>query len=307
MDQLERQILPAAEFWVRKTLSALSGTRLVLNRRGELVPSEMKLFCFDCVDSTMNVAKEFARCGELEGHIPHIICLTENDSISFKNACMILAREQSSGRGRLQRSWHSQKDAGLYLTCLSSVSFGGISFAGFSLAVGVAICRALSGLGVTAALKWPNDIVIFDQTQRMLKLGGVLVETYSGNSSEERFVSTGVGINIQTPQGNTSLPATSLVDLGYDNISISKLFAAVAEQYWLMFAQYCECGFTRFKDEWLSRSVLQGMVVRALAVDREVTGKVCGVADNGGLLLADENGLQTEFLCGDVTIRMIEA
>src|SRR3990167_256707 len=90
------------------------------------------------------------------------------------SGCVLLvAEEQTAGRGRRGRRWHSTPGAGLTFSLALRVKRPARELAGLSLAAGVALCKALRALGVArAALKWPNDLVVDGA-----KLGGLLVET----------------------------------------------------------------------------------------------------------------------------------
>src|SRR5882762_8508099 len=95
---------------------------------------------------------------------------------------LLVAEEQTAGRGRRGRRWHSAPGAGVTFSLSAAVTR---PVTGLSLVAGVATARALRGLGVTqAALKWPNDLVVDGA-----KLGGILVETRSA------LAVIGIGIN----------------------------------------------------------------------------------------------------------------
>lgn len=131
---------------------------------------------FDCVASTNDVAKEFARAGA--GH-----------------GTAIVADEQTRGRGTKGRAWHSPAGQGLYVSFILKPAEGRAlsaeTCALLPLAVGVGTVDAVrSAAGVAAGLKWPNDIV-----WEKKKLGGILVETvFSG--ARLQFAVAGIGLNL---------------------------------------------------------------------------------------------------------------
>ena len=116
--------------------------------------------------------------------------------------CLLVAEEQTRGRGRLGRDWVSS--AGASLTFSLSMPLAPQQWGGLSLAVGLAVAEALdpqpfadAAARPRIALKWPNDLWLLDGPGRGRKLGGVLIETVSvGNS---RMCVVGVGLNV-TPQ-----------------------------------------------------------------------------------------------------------
>ena len=109
---------------------------------------------FDSIDSTNLEAMRQAKAGAGEG-----LC--------------IIAREQTRGRGRLDRSWHSPKDAGLYLSIVLRPKFDLARWPLISLAAALAVHDAIfRTCDLKVDIKWPNDICVGDR-----KLCGILAET----------------------------------------------------------------------------------------------------------------------------------
>src|SRR5687767_15626760 len=108
-------------------------------------------------------------------------CTSTNDLLSRENNPVLLAaEEQTAGRGRRGRRWHSPPGAGVTFSLGRRVRRPVRELAALSLVAGVAATRALHALGVHAArLKWPNDLVVVDGA----KLGGILVETRHGGGA----------------------------------------------------------------------------------------------------------------------------
>jgi BirA family biotin operon repressor/biotin-[acetyl-CoA-carboxylase] ligase len=104
-------------------------------------------------------------------------CTSTNDLLLKERigerAVLLVAEEQTAGRGRRGRRWHSAPGAGITFSLARRVRRPARELPALSLVAGVAVARALHGLGVGAArLKWPNDLVVDGA-----KLGGILVET----------------------------------------------------------------------------------------------------------------------------------
>jgi len=126
---------------------------------------------FDSIDSTNLEAMRQAKAGAAEG-----LC--------------VIAREQTRGRGRLDRSWYSPKDAGLYLSVILRPSFEIGRWPLIGLAAALAVFDALeNACDLRADIKWPNDIVVNDR-----KLAGILAETVETRDSGA--VVLGIGINL---------------------------------------------------------------------------------------------------------------
>jgi BirA family biotin operon repressor/biotin-[acetyl-CoA-carboxylase] ligase len=106
---------------------------------------------------------------------------------------LILADTQTAGRGRLGRSWTSERGAGIWLTLLEQPS-DPAAIEVLSLRIGIALAAALDGFVDDAvSLKWPNDVHIAGR-----KLAGILVEARWRESSLE-WIAVGIGINVRPP------------------------------------------------------------------------------------------------------------
>lgn len=126
---------------------------------------------------------------------------------------VLLAEEQTAGRGRRARSWVSPPETGLYLSVLlRPTGVPPARLGSLTLVAGVALIRTARHAGVMAALKWPNDLLA---GASMAKCAGVLAEVASG---EEPAVVVGIGLNVgrlpEVPPGPGGLAATSLAQEG---------------------------------------------------------------------------------------------
>lgn len=127
---------------------------------------------FDSLPSTNTEAARQAALGAAEG-----LC--------------VVAREQTAGRGRRERSWASPKDAGLYLSVVLRPSLAARLWPLITLAAALAVREALAeACGLQTDIKWPNDLLASGR-----KLCGILAETAEG--SRGRAVVLGVGVNLR--------------------------------------------------------------------------------------------------------------
>ncbi len=131
-----------------------------------------KVILIDRVDSTNALVKQWALAGADEG-------LT------------VIAREQSAGRGRLNRVWFSPRESGLYLSILLRPALTAAESGILSLMLALAVTKAVrSSTRLQVSLKWPNDILFEGR-----KLGGILVESHL-NGGLLSFAIAGIGLNI---------------------------------------------------------------------------------------------------------------
>jgi BirA family biotin operon repressor/biotin-[acetyl-CoA-carboxylase] ligase len=201
---------------------------------------------FDSVSSTQRAARDLLESGRARvGHI-------------------IVADQQTAGRGRLGRVWTSPP-GGLYATFIVP------SDRLLALRAGLAAARAIEALGVAMRLKWPNDLVVGER-----KLGGILIE------ADADVARVGIGINLTTsPLGD----ATCLLDLGV-RVDRDALVRAIHSE---LVAQESEAGIL---DSYRTRSATLGRRVRIdVTAGRMINGQAIGIDELGRLLVETRDGV----------------
>jgi len=238
--------------------------------------------------------------------------------------CLLVAEEQTRGRGRLGRDWVSS--AGASLTFSLSMPLAPQQWGGLSLAVGLAVAEALDPqpLGAPSsapmlriALKWPNDLWLLDGPGRGRKLGGVLIETVSvGNS---RMCVVGVGLNV-TPQPavtstsagfSASISATEGMAHGYACLqeidaqaSAPRTLALVARPMVLALQRFERDGFAPQVAAYAQRDLLRGQRVTTTMPDA-LDGVAEGVDELGALCVRTGDGLH-RVVSGEVSVRIAQ-
>ncbi len=215
---------------------------------------------------------------------------------------VVVVDRQTAGRGRRGRNWASAPEASLTFSLLWRFDGGVERLAGLSLAVGVALVRALAALGVRGtALKWPNDVLLDGR-----KLAGILVEL----SSERRGMVAviGIGINLSPPPASAlDLPAAALTDALPALADRHLLLAGILAELAPVLDAFAASGFASVRDAWQAAHAWQGRPVSVLRDGRVELAGICRGADaDGALLIATATGLE-RCLSGDVSLRAAEA
>jgi BirA family biotin operon repressor/biotin-[acetyl-CoA-carboxylase] ligase len=220
------------------------------------------------------------------------------------DAC--LSELQHAGRGRRGRRWIAPFGAGVALSVAWTFRDGASTLAALSLAVGVAVSRALARAGARGvSLKWPNDIWFEDR-----KIGGVLIELRA-EAGGPAYVVIGVGVNVslsaearrEIEAGGTAIAAVA--DACAVAPSRNLVAGAILDELLSMLAQFEREGFAGFRGAWTSLDALEGRPVRILLADRQLAGTARGVDHDGALLLETDNGVQ-RFVSGEASLRLIE-
>jgi BirA family biotin operon repressor/biotin-[acetyl-CoA-carboxylase] ligase len=124
------------------------------------------------------------------------------------NALVVVANEQTAGRGRLDRTWSTPAGSGIAMSISAHISDFEIELTAIPLLTGIAVHRALKQFSVPVELKWPNDIIFSEPSTR--KLGGILLQLHS-----EKLI-IGIGINVHMSLEELPVPtATSLLIEGF--------------------------------------------------------------------------------------------
>ena len=209
---------------------------------------------------------------------------------------LLAAEEQTAGRGRMGKGWHSR--AGQSLTFSLALPLAPANWSGLSLAVGVSLAESLHP---ELRLKWPNDL-----WWQQRKLGGILVETAgSGDGAAgPRTVVIGVGINIARPADEAvagspaAMAPAGLAEL-HMGITVGEALARVAPALVRDVLRFEAEGFSAFADRFARRDALRDLPLR-LSDGTEGTG--AGVDAGGGLLLQTPQGVVT-VTSSEVSVR----
>ena len=239
---------------------------------------------FSRIDSTNQYAKRIAEEGAPDG-------------------TLIIADEQTAGKGRSGRTWVTPPAEAIAFTLLLRPELSPDRISMVTLVMGLAVTNAVNSLyGVSAGIKWPNDVVIKGR-----KLCGILTEM-SAEVRQVNYIVIGVGINANL----TSFPeeireiATSLkLELGRD-INRAELIARVMTEFERLYAEFEAQGdLGAVMQEYNELCLNAGSKVRVLDPNGEYTGTSCGINSMGELLVETEDGEIQEVYAGEVSVRGI--
>ncbi|MFM9902204.1 MAG: biotin--[acetyl-CoA-carboxylase] ligase [Polaromonas sp.] len=230
---------------------------------------------------------------------------------------LLVAEQQSAGRGRLGRAWASQRGSSLMFSL--GLPLAPADWSGLSLAVGVSLADSLEppygrqvGEGGGAAepqqiqLKWPNDLWLATPDGPR-KLGGVLVETTAA-ADGQRFVVIGVGLNIHAPALAGDAASAAAVPPGglqtlLPALDVAQTLLRVLPPLVRAVLAFEQFGFAPFQSRFARRDVLAG---RAVALSDGTQGTALGVGELGALRVATASGV-VGVTSAEVSVRPVPA
>ncbi|MGW1374930.1 biotin--[acetyl-CoA-carboxylase] ligase [Streptomyces sp. NPDC002446] len=213
---------------------------------------------------------------------------------------VLVAEEQSAGRGRLDRTWSAPARSGLFFSVYLTPRVPVERWGWLPLLAGVATATAVSRTaGVDTALKWPNDLLVtIDGDER--KAGGILAERAADG------VVVGIGLNVTLTAGELPVPgAGSLALAGARTTDRDPLLRAVLRSLEHWYAEWQTAdgdpAGSRLQEAYAAGCATLGRSVRAeLPGGTEIVGEAVAIDGDGRLVLATEEGVQRPVGAGDI-------
>jgi BirA family transcriptional regulator, biotin operon repressor / biotin---[acetyl-CoA-carboxylase] ligase len=268
----------ATGYYLEQVPDILTADMLRPRLRGSLFGK--RIYHFFKTDSTNRVALELGHQGEAEGAV-------------------VLAEEQSAGRGRTGHTWHSERATGIYATVLLRPKLSPIQAPLLTMMAGLSAHAAVQRVaGLSVDLKWPNDLLIQGK-----KVGGILTEMHA-EPAQVRFVIVGIGINVNQEKFPPDL-ATASTSLRLETgKSQSRLEVLVRflRQFEIDYRELLSEGAAGMVKRFEAvSSYARGKRVRVTNGKESFTGVTAGVEDEGLLRVKRDDGKVTTVIAGDVT------
>lgn len=267
----------ATGYFLEKVPDVLTPDVLKRQLKGTLFGK--RIYHFFKTDSTNRVALELGHAGEPE-------------------PAVVLAEEQTAGRGRAGHSWHSERAAGIYMTLLLRPKLAPVQAPVLTMMAGLSAHAAVEAVtGLAVDLKWPNDLMI-----RGKKAGGILTEMHA-EPAQVQFVVIGIGLNVNQERFPSELGdlATSLrQEIGKPQSRMELLVRLLRE---------FESDYNRFLREGIASVIQRFQVVSSYAHGKKVrvtngtesyVGTTVGLGPEGLLQVEREDGRVVTVIAGDV-------
>ncbi|HUG37482.1 MAG TPA: biotin--[acetyl-CoA-carboxylase] ligase [Candidatus Limnocylindrales bacterium] len=273
MPQRSQGMISTAELSVEALRSHLGSSRV-----------GQQLYLFGELPSTNDTLRDLARKGAGDGTV-------------------VVADEQTAGRGRFDRPWYSPPGVNLHVSVLFRPAFHPREAMRFSFIASLALTDALAELGLSPAIKWPNDVLLTGK-----KVAGSFVECATrGDEIDFLILGMGVNVNVEVAAlrealGPAGLYATSIREVAGSEVDRNMLGAAYLGRLDAWAARYRSEGAEPILTAWRDRDIVTGCRIEARGTANAVTGRALGVDGLGHLVLQISPGHRVTVLSEQIRI-----
>lgn len=237
---------------------------------------------FDRLNSTNDTAIRMAEDGAPEGTV-------------------VVAGEQTSGRGRHGRQWSSPEGEGLYLTVILRPDIPYDRLWQMAFVASVAVVEAIRQItGLAPGIKWPNDVLLNGR-----KVCGILVETSrQGDKAAGRPVVIGMGINVNNSEFPPEIAdkATSIMRETGSPVSPRRAEEELLSCLDALYAEYLTDGFTPVLAKWKALDCTSGRRVSVILDGGVIEGTAVDVDQSGNLIVRRDDGSSVRVTAGEVIL-----
>lgn len=269
---------PGSGYFLEKVPDILTPDMLRQRLKGSLFGKHIHHFFK--TDSTNRVALELGHAGEPEGSV-------------------VLAEEQTAGKGRAGRAWQSDRATGIYVTLLLRPRLAPVQAPLLTMMAGLSAYAAIQAqTGLTPDLKWPNDLLLHGK-----KVGGILTEMHA-EPALVRFVIVGIGLNVNQEKfhGDLAATATSLRMATGKLESRLELLVLLLREFENDYNRFLREGPDGVKGKFEAvSSYAQGKRVRVTSGMASYTGTTAGLGPEGLLQVRRDDGELVTVISGDVS------
>lgn len=228
----------------------------------------MNIVRLDVVDSTNLYAKENLQ--------------------TLPDRTVISAERQTSGRGRFDRTWVDLGDSNIFMSIVlkPSQNFDCI-YTNITQYLSVVLCNVIEQYGITAEIKWPNDVLVGGK-----KIAGILSETVMQGSNFKGLV-LGIGINLNSKISDLKTikdkDATSLnIELSIESVNKEKFLNKLLEEFFKNYDEFLKKGFTLIRNEYLSRACFLNKEISVMVFNNRKSGIAKDINTSGELVLEND-------------------
>ena len=275
------QAVPNRGYCLAASSDVLSESGIRQYLTGEAQALDLRVF--DAVDSTNLVLRSLANAGAAEGTV-------------------VIAAEQTGGRGRKGRSFYSPQGTGVYVSLLLKPKIAPDDATLITTTAAVAVCHAVETLsGETATIKWVNDVFL-----RGKKVCGILTEgSFDMESGQFDYAILGAGINVYEPSGGFPKEIREIAGSVLRSPAPDAKNRVIAEYLNRFLPLYRKLGSAETNADYRRRSFVLGKMVNVLSGERVTPARALDVDDHCRLVVEYEDGHREALSSGEISVKLI--
>jgi len=241
-----------------------------------------QIYYYETVETTQKVANELANHGATEG-------------------TLVIADQQTGGRGRLARKWFSPQNTGVWMSLIIKPNIPIHQAPQLTLLTAVAVAKAIEEqISMAPYIKWPNDLLINNK-----KVTGILTEMQAEADSIHSIV-IGIGINVNQEQADfpeelQQIASSLYIETG-KKYAREEIISSFLRHFEDIYTIYQKEGFAIVKELWESYAISVGKKITATTVNEKIVGIALGITDQGVLLIKDDQGQIHSIYSADIEI-----
>lgn len=201
---------------------------------------------------------------------------------------IVIADEQTEGKGRMNRPWHSSKNKGIWMSIILRPEILPYLAPQMTLLTATVVAEVLDKQGIKPQIKWPNDLLINQK-----KTAGILTEMQA-EQDQIQYIVIGLGMNVN--HSSEEIPvelrerATSLYLEDKRERSIKDLIQQILLKFESAYDHYIVNGFPEVKKNWESYGYKIGQEIKINTMKKSWFAKFNGIAEDGALLIENDEG-----------------
>ena len=223
----------------------------------------------------------------------------KNHIEDFADSTVIIAKRQTSGRGRLNRSWIDLGEGNLFMSIIlkPSDTFNEI-YPNITQYLSVSLCKVLESYGLKPQIKWPNDVLVNGE-----KIAGILSETSMQGQKFQGLI-LGIGVNLNAKSEDLTQikdkVATSLnIEIGKP-IDIKDFTDKLLKEFFDNYNEFLKHGFEYIKDDYVNRNCFLNKEISVQVFDNIKTGFAKSITDKGELVIQTKENKEIVLTIGDI-------
>ncbi|WP_382397245.1 biotin--[acetyl-CoA-carboxylase] ligase [Lentibacillus salinarum] len=231
-------------------------------------------------DSTQRIAHQAARNNAAHGTV-------------------IVADEQTAGKGRMGRQWNSAKHKGIWMSIILRPAITPAAAPQLTLLTATVLADVISEVTIAKpTIKWPNDLLINHK-----KTAGILTEMQA-EQDRIQYIIVGIGMNVNHTADEFPVSvknkATSVKSETANEQPIVPLIQQLLHDFEQAYDDFIEHGFSNIKNKWESYAYRIGDTIRIQTNHTEIEAVFTGVAEDGALLIHTDNGETQKVYSGEI-------